>query len=325
MRLVYAGTGGFAMPAFEAMVDSQYRPMALVTQPDKPGSSPRSSSRLVGLGLKGPALKGGVPVYQPASINDPEGISLLEKLAPDLLVVAAYGQILSPKALSIPRLGSINLHASLLPRHRGASPIAHAILAGDAETGVSVIRMNAGLDAGEIIGMVKTAIDPEETAETLENRLSIMAAHLALSTIEEIALGTVKGNVQDPLLITKAPRLKKEAGNIDWEKSTEDILRQIRAMQPWPTAFTFRQRVGSAPSRLQIIKATQTTGFDPNAAPGTLFSTPTKGQEIIVKTGNGALALLLVQPAGKSPMPAPDYLRGNPLAIGDRLGMGFEA
>ena len=329
MRLVYAGTGGFAMAAFEALMDSLHRPVALITQPDKPGSSPRNSSRLVGLGLKGPALKKGVPIHQPQSINDPEGIALLEKLAPDLLVVAAYGQILSQKALSIPRLGCINLHASLLPRHRGASPIAHAILAGDAETGVSVIRMTAGLDAGEVIGMVKTAIEPDETAESLENRLSIMAAQIALVAVEEIDQNTVKGIAQNPVLVTKAPRLKKEAGNIDWKKSTAEILRQIRAMQPWPTAFTFRERLGSSPNRLQIIKATPAlnldNNLDNNSPPGTLYFTESKGQDLIVKTGDGGLNLLLIQPAGKSPMSAPDYLRGNPIAIGDRLSMVFEA
>lgn len=280
---------------------------------------------MVGLGLKGPALKKGIPIYQPPSINEPEGIEVLEKLAPDLLVVAAYGQILSQKALSIPRLGCINLHASLLPRHRGASPIAHAILAGDAETGVSVIWMNTGLDAGEIIGTIKTAIDPEETAEALENRLSIMAAQIALVAVEEIALGTVKGVGQDPLLVTKAPRLKKESGNIDWMKSTTEILRQIRAMQPWPTAFTFRGRLAGPPNRLQIIKAEAATVFDQNAPPGTLFFTDSKGQDLIVKTGDGALNLLLIQPAGKSPMSAPNYLRGNPIAVGDRLSMVFGA
>lgn len=321
MRLVYAGTGGFAMPAFEALIASPFKPIALITQPDKPGASVRTSSRMVGLGLKGPALKNGIAIHQPHSINDPAGLAILKDLAPDLLVVAAYGQILSQEALAIPKLGCINLHASILPRHRGASPIAHAVWAGDAESGVSVIRMTPGLDAGEVIGLARTPIGPEETAEELESRLSQMSASLALEIVEAITRGPVAGIPQDPALVTRAPRLKKDTGNIDWSLGTADILRLIRAMQPWPTAFTHRIREGLPAVRLQIVKATNSLAspFHPGDAPGTLASPDSRGSELLVKTGDGALRVLVVQPSGKTAMPVGDYLRGNPIRIGDRF------
>jgi methionyl-tRNA formyltransferase len=320
MRLVYAGTGGFAMPAFEALIASPFKPIALITQPDKPGASLRSSSRMVGLGLKGPALKSGIPIHQPQSINDPAGLELLKALAPDLLVVAAYGQILSQEALAIPKLGCINLHASILPRHRGASPIAHAVWAGDPETGVSVIRMTPGLDAGEVIGLARTPIGADETAEELEVRLSQMAAPLALEMTTAISSGPVKGIPQDPALVTRAPRLKKDTGNIDWSLTTAEILRLIRAMQPWPTAFTHRIRQGAVPVRIQIVKATTApTSPQIDGPPGTMLSPDPKGAELLVKTGDGALKVLMVQPSGKNGMPVGDYLRGNPVRMGDQM------
>ncbi len=326
MRLVYAGTGGFAMPAFEALIASQFKPIALITQPDKPGASMRSSSRMVGLGLKGPALKGGIAVHQPQSINDPAGLAILQALAPDLLVVAAYGQILSQEALAIPKLGCINLHASILPRHRGASPIAHAVWAGDPETGVSVIRMTPGLDAGEVIGLVRTPIGAEETAEELEVRLSQMAASLAWEMVDAISRGKVTGIPQDPALVTRAPRLKKDTGNIDWSLTTAEILRLIRAMQPWPTAFTHRIREGLPYVRLQIVKGQNANEqisaiplLQAAEAPGTVVSPDSRGSELLVKTGDGALKVLVVQPSGKTAMPVGDYLRGNPIRIGDRF------
>ena len=320
MRLVYAGTGGFALPAFEALIASPFKPIALITQPDKPGASVRSSSRMIGLGLKAPALKSGILIHQPQSINDEAGLAILRELAPDLLVVAAYGQILSQEALAIPKLGCINLHASILPRHRGASPIAHAVWSGDEETGVSVIRMTPGLDAGEVIGLVRTPIGPEETAEELEGRLSRMAALLALEMVEGISRGPVTGIPQDPALVTRAPRLKKDTGNIDWSRTTEEILRLIRAMQPWPTAFTHRIRQGGVPIRIQIVKATKapiSTRMD--GPTGTMVSPDPKGSELLVKTGNGALKVLVVQPSGKTAMPVGDYLRGNPVRTGDLM------
>lgn len=308
------------MPAFEALIASPFKPIALITQPDKPGASVRTSSRMVGLGLKGPALKSGIAVHQPQSINDPAGLAILRDLAPDLLVVAAYGQILSQEALAIPKLGCINLHASILPRHRGASPIAHAVWAGDAESGVSVIRMTPGLDAGEVIGLARTPIGPEETAEELEVRLSQLAATLALETVGAISRGPVPGIPQDPALVTRAPRLKKDTGNIDWTLTTTEILRLIRAMQPWPTAFTHRMREGSLPVRLQIVKATAAAPpIQIEGAPGTIASPDAKGTELLVKTGDGALKVLVVQPSGKTAMPVGDYLRGNPIRLGDRL------
>lgn len=321
MRLVYCGTGSFAGPALEALLEGPYAPVALITQPEKTGSSERGSSRLVGLGIKVHALKKGIPIYQPDSINTPEGLAILADLKPDLLVVAAYGQILSKAALEIPRLGCINLHASLLPRHRGASPIAHAILAGDAESGVSVIRMTPGLDAGEVLEMVSTPIGPTETTGELEERLAQIAATLAVKSVNQIAAGPTQGQVQDPTLVTRAPKIKKEQGDLPFEKTVTQVLRIIRAMQPWPTAFTHRYRSGAAPTRIQIVKAEDAQSpLTPEGKPGDLYSPPAPRDQLWVRCADGYLKLTEVQPAGKKKMPIGDYLRGNPLRDGDRFG-----
>ncbi len=326
MRVVYCGTGSFAGPALEALLEGPFPPIALITQPEKPGSSERGSSRLVGMGIKIHALKKGIAIHQPDSINSPAGIALLKELAPDLLVVAAYGQILSKAALEIPRLGSINLHASLLPRHRGASPIAHAILAGDDQTGVTVIRMTAGLDAGEILAMQSTPIGPAETTGELEERLAKIAADLAVETVNRLASGAVSGQIQDSSQVTRAPKIRKEQGDLPFGEPVAQILRIIRAMQPWPTAFTHRFRADGAPARIQIVRAEAAPESslagesERKRIPGTLFLPAGRRDELWVQCADGPLRLLEVQPAGRKKMGIADYLRGNPLRDGDRFG-----
>lgn len=321
MRVVFCGTGGFAGPALKALLQGRHPPLALITQPDKPGSSERGSSRLVGLGIKIHALEKGIPIHQPESINSPVGLELLQSLKPDLLVVAAYGQILSRDALAIPKMGSINLHASLLPRHRGASPIAHAILAGDTETGVTVIRMTAGLDAGEILAIESTPIGPQETTGELEERLANIASTMAVTTVDRLASGPVVGQPQDATLVTRAPKIRKEQGEIPFEKPVAEVLRTIRAMQPWPTAYTHRLRPGSPPARLLIIKAETTAHpLPPGLDPGALVAPQGRKNDLWVACADRFLNVLEVQPAGKKKMTVGDYLRGNPVREGDRFG-----
>src|SRR5882724_1560377 len=233
MRLVMMGTGTFAEPTFEALLASAHQVVGLVTQPDRYVGDKRGSTRQVGKGMKEIAVDRGIPVYQPESINTPDGVQQLTDWQPDLLVVAAYGQILSKDVLATSKLGGINVHASLLPKYRGAAPIAWAIYHGERETGVTIIRMSTALDAGDILAQEAIPIGSQETAGELENRLAPLGARLAMKVIEDIAAGISKGVPQDKALATKAPKLTKEHGLIDWKRSAHEIYNQIRAMQPW--------------------------------------------------------------------------------------------
>src|SRR5436305_515652 len=210
MRIVMMGTGTFAEPTFEALLTSGHTLVGLVTQPDRPGGQERGSTRQTGKGMKTIAEAHGVPVFQPDSINTPEGVAGLQAFQPDLLVVAAYGQILKPDVLAVPPLGGINVHASLLPKYRGAAPIAWAIYHGETRTGVTIIKMSVSLDAGDMLAREAIDIGPEETAGELEARLAPLGARLALQVIEQIAAGTASGIKQDTSQATKAPKLTKE-------------------------------------------------------------------------------------------------------------------
>jgi methionyl-tRNA formyltransferase len=316
MRIVMMGTGTFAEPTFEALLASGQSVVGLVTQPDRAVGDKRGSTRQVGKGMKPIAELARIPVFQPESINTPEGEKLLRDLAPDLLVVAAYGQILSREILGVPPRGGINVHASLLPKYRGAAPVAWAIRGGERETGVSIIRMTIGLDAGDVLAVGKLAIGPDETAGELESRLGVLGAKLALEMVGRLAAGEVHGMVQDKSLATKAPKLTKEMGRIDWVPPAPAVWNHIRAMQPWPTAYTSLLRPETKPLRLIIVVAKPTEG--PAAEVGTLRR---DGDRVFVACGGDSwLELVEVQPEGKRRMSAADFLRGNPLPAGSRLG-----
>lgn len=320
MRIVMMGTGIFAEPTFKHLLASGLDVVGLITQPEKSTGKENASTRLAGMGMVQIALKAGLPAFSPASINSPEGLEILRQLKPDLLVVAAYGQILSPEVLGIPPLGGINVHASLLPRFRGAAPVQWAIASGDTETGVSILRMTPQLDGGDILAVARVTIGEEETAGELEARLAPLGASLAIQEIAKIAAGTVTGTRQDPSLVTKAPKLKKENGNIDWTRDARKVCCQIRAMQPWPTAFSHWNREGTAPLRFLVVKARigkeQTT-----LEPGMVLPPAKDATAMVVATGNGqTVEVLEVQPAGKNRMNALDFLRGRRPQPGDRLG-----
>src|SRR3989440_5894760 len=212
MRIVMVGTGTFAEPTFEALLSGPHPVVGLVTQPDRAVGQERGSTRQTGVGMKQIALDNKVPILQPESVNTPEGVAGLKELAPDLLVVAAYGQILSNEVLSVAPQGGINVHASLLPRYRGAAPIAWAIYHGETRTGVTIIRMSVRLDAGDMLAQEAIDILPDETAGELEARLAPLGARLALDIVEKLAQGPVAGQPQDKSQVTKAPKLKKENG-----------------------------------------------------------------------------------------------------------------
>ena len=321
LRLVMMGTGTFAEPTFRALIQDRRNVVGLVTQPDRPVGEKRGSTRQTGRGMKEIALSHILPVLQPASINTPEGVEQLRALRPDLLVVAAYGQILSKDVLAAPPLGGINVHASLLPKYRGAAPVAWAIWKGETKTGVTIIRMSAGLDAGDMLAQESIDILSDETAGELEARLAPLGARLALSVVEKLERGPIEGVKQDPAQVTKAPKLKKEWGLIDWSKDAEEVHCQIRAMQPWPTAHSWLHRAGYLPIRIIINRLGRTTAI------GMVGKSPPPGRAypgekaIVVYCGMWTtVEILNLQPAGKRSMSSEEFLRGHPVQEGDRFG-----
>jgi methionyl-tRNA formyltransferase len=314
LRILFLGTGTFAQPSFEALVRSEHQVAGLVTQPDRTGPGKHSHAHP----LKEAALAAGIPVFQPVNVNLDESLEQLRGFAADLFVVAAYGQILKSSLLAIPRLGAINLHASLLPRHRGAAPINYAILAGDAETGISIFQIEPRLDAGAVLGRVRTEIGRKETAGQLEERLSVMAPSLLLNVLSKMEQGTAQALPQDASLVTRSPKMPKSFGAIDWSQPFAVIERHIRAMQPWPTAYSFLHAPGQAPLRLVVLD------IEPVEVPASLRDRPAgscMGNEgrFLVRTGDGAVDLLQLQPAGKRMMEAGEFLRGRSIGAEARL------
>src|SRR6185369_5349889 len=251
LRLVMLGTGDFAVPAFSALYDTPHEVLALYTQPERTG---QGHHRQADSRIKQVALARGTPVFQPQSVNTPEALDELRQFHADVFVVAAYGQILSQTLLDIPRLMPINVHASLLPKYRGAAPVAYAIWKGEAETGVCIIEVVPALDAGDILGMAKTPIGSRETAGELEDRLAELAAPLTVRVLSEIESGTVQRIPQDAALMTRSPKLRKEQAAIDWAKTSREIDWLVRAMQPWPKAYTYAHLADKPPVRLLVLE-----------------------------------------------------------------------
>jgi methionyl-tRNA formyltransferase len=306
------GTGEFALPTFRALYETRHVVAALVTQPDRSGAG--HHRRHVNL-LKQLALERGTPVLQPASINAAESLASLRELAPDLLVVAAYGQILSAELLNLPGLGAINVHASLLPRYRGASPVVHAILNADRESGVCIIQVRPQLDAGPILACARAPILPTDTAGSLEERLAELATTLVGPVIEQLACGTSAPIPQDASLASRAPKLRKEQGVIDWNQPAARIDCHVRAMQPWPIASTWFVSEARPPLRLLVLGVRPEPAIN-DLSPGVLRVVQ---ERILVGCGAGAVELLEVQPEGKRRMAAADFARGYRPRANDRL------
>jgi len=319
MRIVMMGAGLFAEPTFEALLASSHTVAGLVTQPDRLVGQERGSTRQTGKGMKNIAQDHGVPVLQPDSINTPEGVAGLHAWQPELLVVAAYGQILSREVLESAPRGGINVHASLLPKYRGAAPIQWAIWHGETRTGVTIIRMTTGLDAGDMLAQEAVEIGPGETAGELEARLAPLGARLAIRVVDQITAGTAQGVKQDAAQVTKAPKMKKEHGAIDWTRTAAQVCDHVRAMQPWPTPYTFWHRAGSEPLRLIVLKATPRAGTEESAAPGTIL-VQSDLSRLSVAAGAGVVDVVELQPAGKKRMSAAEFLRGHPIKEGDHFG-----
>lgn len=324
LKVVMMGTGTFAIPAFQALIDSQHEVRGLYTQPDRTGRGHHRHKNP----MKELALEHNIPVFQPPKINTAESLAELEQLEADVYLVAAYGQILSQKLLDLPRYGAFNLHASLLPHYRGAAPILYAIRNGETRTGVSVFRIERSLDSGPIAGMVETEIGPKETTGEVQDRLAALAAPLAMQLLQDIEAGTLVETPQDHEAATFAPTLDKQVGAIDWSQTAHQIACHVRAMQPWPSPFSFLQHPGQDPLRLQILDVDPLTPeqaaaleleVDPGqAAPGTVVFANTK--RVVVSTGEGLLEINQLQPQGKRAMRVSDYLCGRKIDSGDLFG-----
>jgi len=321
MRLVMMGTGTFAEPTFAALLAGPHAVAGLVTQPDRVIGQERGSTRQTGRSLKDIAVEHNIPVFQPESINTPEGVAGLKEFAPDLLVVAAYGQILSKDVLTVPPRGGINVHASLLPKYRGAAPVAWAIYHGEQRTGVTIIRMSVALDAGDILAQEAVDIGPEETAGELESRLAQLGSKLAAKVVEQMAQGNPVGSKQDKSQVSKAPKLTKEHGLIDWNRPAPDMVNHIRAMQPWPTAYTFWHRQGQPPLRLILLKAAALADANmPAMPPGQLIMQADSARLFVAAAPGSQVEILELQPAGKRRMTAVEFLRGRKAQPGDSFG-----
>jgi methionyl-tRNA formyltransferase len=297
------GTGDFAVPTFEALADSPHELVALITQPDKPQGR---KGQIIPSRIKLAAQARKIRVEQPESINGPEGLELIRSLNPDLLVTAAYGQILSADVLGLPRLGGINLHGSLLPKYRGAAPVARAIQQGETETGVTVIRMTPRVDAGGMLSCAKTAIGPNETAGELEDRLAVLGAPLVLEAVAALANGDPPILPQDPGAVTKAPKLTKEDGRVDWSQPAQAVHNLVRAMQPWPVASTGWQR---SPGQVVRLIVHETRVEDGQGEPGRVIEA--RDDRLVVACATGAVRLTRVQLEGKKAMEAAEFLRGH--------------
>ncbi len=309
------GTGDFALPTFEHLIDTGHQLLALVTQPDRPQGR---KQEIVPSQIKRSALDRGITVEQPDDVNGESARDLIRRLQPDLLVTAAYGQILSADVLTIPRFGGINLHGSILPAYRGAAPVARAIQHGEKETGVTVIRMTPRIDAGGIVSIARTEIGPDETAGELEARLARLGAPLIADAIKALADGTIAILPQNRSKVTRAPKLSKEDGFIDWTKPAQTVHNLVRAMQPWPIAqTTWQARLpeNSPPVRVIVHKTSVAAG---DGAPGTVLEADR--DRLIVAAGEGAVALHLLQLPGKKPVASADFLRGYRVHPGDRFG-----
>jgi methionyl-tRNA formyltransferase len=315
MRLIMMGTGPFAVPAFRGLYTTGHELAALVTRPLTP---PRGTRKPPPAPMRNVAAEHGTPIYDPEDVNAPDANERLREYEADLLVVCDYGQILSAETLSTARLGGINIHGSLLPKYRGAAPVNWALYHGERETGVSLIHMTPQLDAGPVIAQGRTPIEPDETAEQLEQRLSEIGARLVLESLGPLEAGRLEPITQDASLASKAPRLKKTDGLIDWSRPALAIKNHIRAVYPWPRAYTFWHRPDGPPLRLIVGPVAVVDSSSSSVAPGTVVDVAP--DRLTLQTGEDAVSLTSLQPAGKRELAIAEFLRGYQVQVGDRFG-----
>ncbi|MCC6208326.1 MAG: methionyl-tRNA formyltransferase [Gammaproteobacteria bacterium] len=312
MNIVFAGTPDFATVPLASLLDARYTISAVLTQPDRPagrGRKPQPSP------VKLLANQHGLPVYQPETLKDPDIQQTLRALAPDLMVVVAYGLILPATVLEIPRFGCINILDSLLPRWRGAAPIQRALLAGDAGTGVTIIQMDRGLDTGAMLQRDECPITPGETTGSLHDKLAAIGARALVDVIGRIVDGTISGVPQDEAQACYAAKIDKAAAELDWSRPAVELERQVRAFNPWPVAYTVLPPHG----RLRVWRAhVLATESAVDNGPGVMVHAGREG--IDVSTGAGILRLTEIQLAGGRPMPAGDFINAHAVPVGAVLG-----
>ncbi len=305
MRLVFLGTPAFAVPTLEGIVEAGHQVLAVLTQPDRArgrGQHPAAPP------VKQAALRLGLPVYQPERVRRPEAVEYLRGLAPDAMVVVGYGQIIPQSVIDVAPLGIINVHASLLPAYRGAGPVQWAILNGETRTGVTTMRIDAGLDTGDMLLKAETPIHPEEMAVELGQRLAVMGADLLVKTLRGLEAGAIVPEKQDPRQATYAPLLKKEDGLIDWKLPAPAIHNRVRGLQPWPGAYTTL--------RGQMLHIWRARALPGSGEPGRIVSL----KPLAAGCGEGRLELIEVQLEGRKRMPASDFANGHRLSDSELLG-----
>ena len=305
LRVVFLGSPAFAVPTLRAL-HAEFTVTGVITQPEKPGGRGRKS---LPTEVKTTALAMGLPILEPTTISSAQTVTALEQWAPDVMVVVAYGKIIPQSILDLPTLGCVNLHASLLPRHRGASPIPAAIIAGDEVTGVTTILMDRGMDTGDILLQEEIAISPEDTAQSLHDKLAEPGAGLVVQTLRRMEEKTIRPVPQDHQVATYTRLLSKDDGLLDWNRDARFLHRVVRAMNPWPTAF-----FSLAGDRVKVWGARADRG---SAEAAVIARIGPEG--IAVGTGEGLLVLKEVQAPAKKRMPAVEFARGRRLAVGDKL------
>jgi methionyl-tRNA formyltransferase len=308
LRIVFMGTPAFAVPTLDALLATRHSVVGVVTQPDRPrGRGQKTSDAPV----KQRAAQAGVPVLQPDRLKAPEFLYALEAMRADLGVVAAYGKILNDAVLQTPRLGMINVHASILPRYRGAAPVHRAVIAGEHETGVTIMRVVKELDAGPMLLVARRPIGPDETSVDVEADLARIGAALLVEAVDRVAAGIATEEPQDASRATYAPRLTKEDGRIDWSRRAAEIHNLIRGLHPWPHAYTF------VDDKRLILLRSQAAADSGGEPPGTVITA--RGDDLRVAAAAGTLRILELQAEGRRPMTARDFLAGHPLAPGSRF------
>ncbi len=312
MRIVFLGTGDIGVPSLRALAaEPAHEVVGVHTQPDRPAGR---DLKLRASPVKEAARDLGIPVFQPVRIRAADSVEELRSLQPDVLVVVAYGQILPREILDLPRFGCINVHASLLPRHRGASPVHAALLAGDSVSGVTIMQMDEGLDTGPVLSKVETPIGARETAGSLHARLAQLAPDALLRTLDLLGRHQISPEKQDDALATYAPKLARGDGEVAWTQSALAIDQRIRALSPWPGAFTYLPQ--AKPVLLKIHRASAAGGAAGH--PGEVLAAGPDG--IVIGAGEGAIVLEEVQMAGGRRLSAGDFLRGRAVPVGTRLG-----
>ena len=308
MRIVFMGTPDFAVPSLNALLERGHEILAVYTQPDKPKGRGKS---MLPTPVKEEALKHGFPVYQPVKVRDPEFLQVLEKLDPDIIVVAAFGQIIPKSILELPKYGCINIHASLLPKYRGAAPIQWAVIDGEKESGVTTMMMDVGLDTGDMLEQKAIPLDEKETGGSLFDKLSALGGSMILSTLKGLENGTITRTPQGESGTSYAKMLTKEMGHIDWTKDAVSIERLVRGLNPWPSAYT------SYAGKTMKIWSAEVTDLPGERAPGKIHVTKDR---LFFETGEGVLDVKELQLEGKKRMDTASFLRGFQMEDGSFCG-----